>query len=467
MPEPSRFHERRVVVTGLGVVTSLGHDVDAVFDALCAGRSGIRPIQRFDATHCPSKVAGIVEDLDPTTIIGDRAGLRMLRLADWQQTMGLCAVELAWRDARLAVGPTASDDIGVFFGAGRGGAEVTETLVALLLQNTAGWRASLGDSTRASDDVSRSVFDACQRVKPTHYLQQCPSFVSAFISMRYGARAPTLTNVDLCAAGTRAIGEAAWVIARGDAEVMIAGATDSLLNPASLAAFCSIDAVSARNDDGPAASKPFDLRRDGCVVGEGAAALILEERHHAQRRGARIYAELLGYGSSSDAHKLTAPPEDGAGAILAMRRALAHAGLVPEDVDHINAHGTSTPLNDRIETAAIKTVFGSHAYRIPVVSTKSMTGHLIAAAGALEAVIAIKCLDEKRIPPTRNLQVRDPRCDLDYVPEGQRHLAGLRVVLSNSFAIGGANACLIFGEPKKDELTGRTSLRRNAHVDGP
>jgi 3-oxoacyl-[acyl-carrier-protein] synthase II len=253
-----------------------------------------------------------------------------------------------------------------------------------------------------------------------------------------------LTNVNLCSAGAQAIGEAAWVIARDDADVMIAGGADSMLNPAELTAFSNLDAVTVCNDDGPEACKPFDLRRDGCVIGEGAAALILEELGHAQRRGARVYAEVLGYGASCDYHKVTAPPEDGRGAVLAMTRALAHAGLAPEAVDHINAHGTGTPLNDVIETAAIKTVFGPHARRIPVVSTKGMTGHLIAAAGALEAVIAVKSLDERRIPPTRNLKVPDPRCDLDYAPEGQRALPALKVVLSNSFAVGGSNASLLF-----------------------
>jgi 3-oxoacyl-[acyl-carrier-protein] synthase II len=301
--------------------------------------------------------------------------------------------------------------------------------------------------------LAGAALDAFSAVKPSHYLQQCPCFVSAYVSMRYHARGPTLTNVNLCSAGTQAIGEAAWVIARDDADVMITGGSDSMLNAAELTAFCALDAVSTCNEDGPAASRPFDLRRDGCVVGEGAAALVLEELDHARRRGARIYAEVLGYGTSSDAHKVTAPPDDGRGAVLAMRRALHHAEVAPGDVDHINAHGTSTPLNDRVETAAIKTVFGRHAYRIPVVSTKSMTGHLIAAIGALEAVIAVKSLAEKRIPPTRNLRVPDPRCDLDYVPEGQRHLPGLRVVLSNSFAVGGSNACLVFGEAPHGRAT--------------
>lgn len=438
---------RRVVVTGLGVVTSLGHDAHRVFDALCRGESGVRRIRRFDVTHSPCKVGGIIEGFDPTAVVEDRTGQRILKMADWIQRLGICAAELAWNDARLEPGAVAPERLGVFFGAGRGGAEVTEQMFALLLEATADWQGATFDSPEdAHDRVRRGVYTVFRGVRPSHYLQQCPSFVSAYTSIRHLARGPILTNANLCSAGAQAIGEAAWVIVRDDADVMIAGGADSMLNPAELAAFCSLDAVSTSGEEPGSACKPFDLRRDGCVVGEGAAAVILEELSHARRRGARIYAELLGYGASGDAYKVTAPAHDGAGAVLAMRRALHHAGLAPGDVDHINAHGTATLLNDWVETDAIKMVLGPHAYRIPVVSTKSMTGHLIAAAGALEAVIAVKALDEKRVPPTRNLEVPDPRCDLDYVPEGQRRLSRLRAVLSNSFAIGGSNACLAFGE---------------------
>jgi 3-oxoacyl-[acyl-carrier-protein] synthase II len=436
-------NSRRVVVTGLGVVTSLGHDVDRVFDALCRGETGIRPIRRFDASDCPSKVAGIIEDLDASAIIRDRAGQRCLRSADWIQTMALCAAELAARDAGLGTGIVQPERLGVFMGTGRGGAETIRVLSANLF-------GMLEPGYRPGVDLAledRLAEKTVLSVNPVAFLQQCQCLVSAYLSMRYQARGPTLTNVNLCSAGAQAIGEAAWVIARDDADVMFAGGADSMVNPVELTAFCALDAVSRNTEAGPAASRPFDLRRDGCVVGEGAAVLMIEERVHAERRGARIYAELLGYGASSDAYKVSAPPEDGAGAVLAMRRALVHAGLPPEAVDHVNAHGTSTPLNDRIETLAIRTVFGPHAYRMPVVSTKSMTGHLIAAAGALEAAITIKCLDEKRIPPTRNLEVPDPQCDLDYASEGSRNLRDLRVALSNSFAIGGSNACLVFGDP--------------------
>jgi 3-oxoacyl-[acyl-carrier-protein] synthase II len=442
------LRDRRVVVTGLGSITPFGDDARRTFDALCHGETGIRPIRRFDVAHCPSKIGAIIEDFDPQTVITDRAGRRLLRTADWVQALGLCAAEVACRDARIEAGVVAPERLGVFFGAGRGGMEAMEamsrTLFTLFRDASPGWQE--GQPEAIEDDFRRLVGNVFSLERPTNYLRQCPCLVSTYVAIRYKASGPALTNVNLCSAGAQAIGEAAWVIARDDADVMIAGGADSMLNAAELTAFCSLDAVSTRNDDGPAACKPFDLRRDGCVVGEGGAVLVLEALEHAERRGAPIYAEVLGYGSSMDGYKITAPPEDGAGAVLAMRRALQHAGLAPGEVDHINAHGTATPLNDRIETEAIKTVFGAHAYRMPVVSTKSMTGHLIAAAGALEAVITVQSVAGKRVPPTRNLHVPDPRCDLDYVPEGERVLRGLRVALSNSFAIGGSNACLVFGE---------------------
>lgn len=449
--------DRRVVVTGLGTVTSLGHDAHRLFDALCRGETGIRPIRRFDVSHCPSKLGGVIEDFDPETIVTDRSGRRILRNADWVQALGLCAAELACRDARLEPGGVPPERIGVFFGAGRGGMRAAESMSRALFEflRDASHQWKDAGSHETEEGFRRISANIYNLERPTSYLQQCPCLVSAYVSIRYQARGPTLTNVNLCSAGAQAIGEAAWVIARDDADVMIAGGADSMLNPGELTAFCALDAVSTRNEDGPAACKPFDLRRDGCVVGEGGAVVVLEVLEHARRRGAPIYAEVLGYGSSSDGYKVTAPPEDGAGAVLAMRRALQHAGLGPGEVDHINAHGTATLLNDRTETEAIKTVLGAHAYRIPVVSTKSMTGHLIAAAGALEAVIAVESLVEKRIPPTRNLHVPDPRCDLDYVPEGQRRMPQLHVVLSNSFAIGGSNACLVLGEAPVAGAAGR------------
>ena len=424
----------------------MGNDHGVLFDKLCRGENGIAPIHRFNTETIRSKIGGIIEDFDPSTIISDRPGLRALRMADWVQTLAMCSMEQAWKDAKLEGVPRDPERTGIFMGAGRGGYDAIETLVGTQFQ------AIVQASNTTDEDVDMATrLDMLMSllagsINPVLFLQQCPCLVSAFSSIRYDARGPTLTNVNLCSAGSQSIGEAAWVISRGDADIMIAGGADSMLNAIELMAFCSLDAVSGQNDP-ETASRPFDYRRDGCVVGEGSATMVLEEREHALARGAKIYAELLGYGSSSDAYKIQAPRPDGKGAALAMRQAMGHGDLQAEDIDHVNAHGTSTPLNDKTETAVIKDVLGDHAYDIPVVSTKSMTGHLIAAAGSLEAVISVKCLEEGRIPPTRNYQVPDPRCDLDYATEGQRDAPKLGTVLSNSFAIGGTNACLIFGHP--------------------
>lgn len=441
-----RLTSRRVAVTGIGIISALGRDHDEVFDALCLGKNGISRITRFDVSESPSKIGGIVPDFDATEYFPDRARRRILRMTDWIQRLGMCAAEAAVQDARLDGGAVPPERLGVFFGVGRGGQEAVRDLVQSQVESAARLVSTTALS-RLFEQYDSIVTRAARQTNPVHFLQQCPVLTSAYVSMAYQARGPTLTNVNLCSAGSQAIGEAAWLIHRGDADVMLAGGADSMLNPVELTAFCALDAVSGSNDH-ETASKPFDLGRDGCVVGEGAAALVLEEMSHARRRGARAYAELIGYGSSSDAYKVSAPPPDGQGAVSAMRLALSHAGLAPEQVDHVNAHGTSTPLNDRTETLAIKTVLGSHAYRIPVVSTKGATGHLIAAAGALEAAVSVKCVQRKRIPPTRNLERRDPNCDLDYAPEGARDLPDLRTVLSNSFAIGGSNACLIFADPE-------------------
>ena len=451
-------HERRVVVTGLGVVSALGYQPDQVLEQLCDGANGISRIARFDVSECPSKVGGILRDFDPKRFILDREGLRRLRMADFLQAMALCVSSEAVMDAGWEEGDVSPERLGVFFGAGRGGFQAAENHVRTQLAVARSWGLDLNSETSDDATIERVVSRASTIVNPVEFLQQCPALVGAFVSMQFNAQGPVMTNVNLCSAGAQAIGEAAWVIRRGDADAMIAGGSDSMLNPAELGGFCALDAVTAC-DDPEKASRPFDRTRDGCVVGEGAAALVLEELEHARQRGARIYAELLGFGSSCDAHKVSAAPEDGRGAVVAMRRALSDAGLEPTDVDHVNAHGTSTPLNDRIETAAIKTVFGDQAYRIPVVSTKSMTGHLVAAAGALEALIAIKCIQERKIPPTRNLRHPDPKCDLDYVTEGWRPLPELHCVLSNSFAVGGMNGCLIFAD-----FDWESDRRKRAHT---
>ena len=438
-----RGFDKRVVVTGLGVITSMGNDHDEVFDKLCRGENGIKSISRFNTENIRSKIGGIIEDLDPATVIPDRSGRRSLRVADWIQKLAMCSIEKAWTDSGLKEGDYEPEKTGISMGAGRGGYDALEMLMGSQFQELVKVSKDKGHDSAARLDIM--IARLAKLINPVVFLQQCPCLVSAYSSIRYNAQGPTVTNVNLCSAGSQSIGEAAWIISRGDADVMIAGGADSMLNPIELTAFCSLDAVSGKNDP-ETASRPFDYRRDGCVIGEGSATLILEEREHALARGAKIYAELLGYGSSSDAYKIQAPPPDGRGATLAMQTAMRHAGLSAEGIDHINAHGTSTPLNDKTETGAIKDLLGDHAYNIPVVSTKSMTGHLIAAAGSLEAVISVKCIEQKRIPPTRNYEVPDPRCDLDYNTEGERQMPELRTVLSNSFAIGGTNSCLIFGQ---------------------
>jgi 3-oxoacyl-[acyl-carrier-protein] synthase II len=447
---------RRVVVTGMGVVTSLGHDVEDVFGRLLCGESGVRALDRFDTTTCPTRIGGQVTGFDAHDFITDRATLRNLRVMDPVQQWALCAARQALCDAGLEAGlfaaahggaaaPVDADRLGVCLGTGLSGRLVSQQ-VALSVLDSPRFR---GVAQRWLEG-SRVEFDHAlgeylqKDMNPMYFVQQCPSTAAAYVAMRYRARGPNLTIVSLCAAGAQALGEAAWVVARDDADVMLAGGADSMLNLVDLTAFYTLDAVSGWRGPPAQACKPFDVRRDGCVVGEGAAVLVLEALDHALARGAPIHAELAGYGTSDDAYKITAPPEDGEGAVLAMRRALARAGLAPEQVDHVNAHGTGTPLNDRIETLALKRAFGAHAYAIPVVSTKSMTGHLIAAAGALEAVLSIQSIRHRAVPPTINLEKPDPQCDLDYVPEGARALGRLDVVLSNSFAVGGVNAALVF-----------------------
>lgn len=462
---------REVVVTGMGVIAPHGFDAEEMFQRLRRGESGIKRIAHFDTSWCPCKIGGVVEGFDARQFFADRETLRIVRLMDKVHQWALAASHLALVDAGLeqallsasrdrrgsgAGAAPSPERMGIYLGTGLSGRSLMEKIPVTMLRR---YREAVRDGrvptidvaswlARAEDDLFREIGDIVgQDVNPMDFLQQCPSVAAAYIAMRYRAMGPNVTVVSLCAAGAQAIGEAAWAVARGDADIALAGGADSMLNPLDLTAFCKLDAVTARSHEVEAASKPFDLRRDGCVVGEGAAVLVLEPADRAKARGARMYAEVAGYGSSDDGYKISAPPEDGQGAVLAMTRALDSAGLHPEDVDHINAHGTSTPLNDRIETTAIKRVFGAHAHAIPVVSTKSMTGHLIAAAGALEAVIAVKSLEHRMVPPTINLEKADPLCDLDYVPEGARALARMDTVLSNSFAIGGVNAALLFRRP--------------------
>lgn len=446
---------RRVVVTGLGMISPLGSDSEIMFQRLLAGDTAIKPITHFDTATCPSTVGAAVERFDFRDYIADRATLRSLRIMDPVHQWALCAAALAMRDGGLEEPDSTGDDgaprragpaLGVAIGTGMSGRHFVENLIRSVYGRVG---ADMSEETLGEAFSQAGTF-LRREVNPVDFLQQCPSMAAAFIAMRYGAEGPNLTYVSLCAAGAQAIGEAAWAIARGDVDLMLAGGSDSMLNLVDLTAFYSLGAVSGANDDGAAACKPFDRRRDGCVIGEGAAFLVLEERERALSRGASIRAEVLGYGTSSDAYRVSAPPDDGEGAYQAMSRAIAHSGLPLDRITHINAHGTSTILNDRIETTAIRRLFGRHADGLTVVATKSMTGHLIAASGALEAIVAIKTLEHQMAHPTRNLEVEDPACDLDYVPGVARSIPGTSAVLSNSFAVGGVNASLIFGASPED-----------------
>lgn len=456
---------RSVVVTGMGTVSPLGSDPEELFQRMCRGESGVRTIDHFDTTAVPCKIGGVVRGFDARDFVADRDTLRNIRTMDTVHQWALCASQRAMADAGLedlALGSAAGGSgppfdhrrLGVCLGTGLSGRSLMETVAVAAIDR---YRSGLGVLDGQGDGrtewtqapkmelLSRVGEIVARELNPVHFLQQCPSIAASYIAMRYRAMGPNNTMVSLCAASTQAIGEGAWTISRGDADIVLAGGADSMLNPVDLTAFCKLNAVTGKSEEVEAASKPFDLRRDGCVVSEGAAMLVLEAEESARARGAHIYARVLGYGSSADGYKISAPPEDGEGAQLSMTRAIEHAELGPADIDHVNAHGSGTPLNDRIETHAIKEVLGEHAYKIPVVASKSMLGHLIAAAGAIEAIVSIKSLEHRKVPPTINLVRRDPLCDLDYVAEGARDVPNMRTVLSNSFAIGGVNATLIFG----------------------
>jgi len=409
---------RRVMITGLATLNPLGHTVAATWEAIRAGRSGIGPITLFDASDYETRIAGEVKSFDPVTRFGRKEARRMARLTQ----LALAAAEDALADAGLRdAPPSLRERTGVMVGSGMGAldpiAEAAETL------------AARGPG----------------RVSPFFVPMMLADTPAAAISIAHGLTGPNLAVYSACATGNNAIGEAAAVIRRGAADVMIAGGTEACILPLGLAGFGVMGAISTRNDEPERASRPFDAGRDGFVVAEGAALLVLEEREHALARGATIHGELLGYGASADAYHITMPGEAGEGAAESMRAALRDAGLDPAGIDYINAHGTSTPLNDRAETAAIKRVFGERAYDLPVSSTKSMTGHLLGAAGALEAILCLMALRDGLLPPTINYEQPDPACDLDYVPNAARP-APLRAVMSNAFGLGGHNATIILGK---------------------
>lgn len=409
---------RRVVVTGMSAVSPLGLTLEENWRSVVAGRSGVTCITHFDAAEqgFPTHIAAEVKNFDPLTRISGKDARRMDRVSQLAVVAGHDAVE----HAGLQIGPDNADRIGVIVGSGIGGIASLEQQFAVL-------------SARGP-----------RKVSPFLIPMMIADMSAGQVSIALGARGTNFCPVSACASSAHAIGEAGEAIRRGTADAVVAGGTEAAISPISIAGFNSAMALSTRNDDPARASRPFDRERDGFVMGEGAAMLVLEDYDCAIGRGATIYGELLGYGSTADAHHITQPSPGGEGSVRAMRLALADAGLAPADIDYINAHGTSTVMNDKYETIAVKAVFGAGAYRIPVSSTKSMTGHLLGAAGSLEAVYCLQAMREGVLPPTINLDHPDPECDLDYVPNEARG-AELRYVMSNSLGFGGHNVSLIFG----------------------
>jgi len=406
---------RRIVVTGLGAVTPLGNDVPALWDGLLAGRSGVGPITLFDPSNLDVRIAAEVKGFDAEALFGRREARRNDRFT----LFALEAARQAVADARLSFDTHNRDRIGVLIGSGIGGVLTLTEAYSLMLES------------------------GPRRVSPFLIPMIMPNAASAAVAIAHGLRGPNIAVVSACATGSHAIGEAAEMIRRGDAEAFLCGGSEAAIHPIAIAGFNNMGALSRRDDDPARASRPFDAARDGFVLAEGAAVLLIESLDHARARDAHIYGELVGYAATADAFHITAPEESGQGAALAMQLALQRAGLPPTAVDYVNAHGTSTPLNDRIETAAIRTVFGPHADRLAVSATKSMIGHLMGAAGAVEAIACLKSLESGWVHPTINYETPDPQCDLDYVPNQARRIEP-QVVLSNSFGFGGHNACLIF-----------------------
>ena len=405
---------RRVVVTGLGLVTPLGIGTEQTWKALCAGQSGIGRITRFDPTGYDAQIAGEVKGFDPAQFIEKKEVKKMDTFIHY----AVAASQLAVEDAILKVAPEESTRVGVYIGSGIGGLGSIEHYHQILRDKGPG------------------------RVSPFFIPMTIINLASGQVAIRLGAKGPNSCAVTACATGNHCIGDAYRIIQRGEADVMVAGGAEAAITPLGVAGFASAKALSFRNDAPEKASRPFDRDRDGFVLGEGAGVIVLEEIEHARRRGARIYAEIIGYAMNSDAYHITAPPDEGEGAVRCMELAIKDAGISKSDVGYINAHGTSTRA-DAIETHAIKQVFGELAYRIPVSSTKSMTGHLLGAAGGIEAVFSILALHHGVLPPTINLDHPDPACDLDYVPNKARPTS-FSVALSNSFGFGGVNACLLF-----------------------
>ncbi|MBX3096109.1 MAG: beta-ketoacyl-ACP synthase II [Fimbriimonadaceae bacterium] len=410
---------RRVVVTGLGAVSPVGIGVSDYWSALTNGANGAGPITQLDVSAFTTRIGAEVKNFDPSDWVEGKDASRIDRVI----AFAAAAAKQAVLDSGFPEGDDARINAGVLIGSGIGG------LITLCEQ------------------YEKLIKDGPRRISPFLVPYMIPDMCSGFVSIQHGFRGPNSCVVTACATGANSIGEAAAMISRGDAIAMIAGGAEAPINPISMAGFCAARTMSTRNDDPLHASRPFDAERDGFLIGEGAGVLVLEELEHAQSRGAKIYAELIGYGQSGDAHHITSPSPDGNGAVRAMQMAIRNAGIANEDIDYINAHGTSTDLNDRTETLAIRTLFGTHADQLAVSSTKSQIGHTLGAAGALEAIACIKALESQIAPPTINYENPDPACDLDYVPNEARPMK-IRNVLSNSFGFGGHNATLIFTSPR-------------------
>ena len=406
--------KKRVVITGLGAITPVGNTAEAFWQALLAGQSGIGKITRFDASEYDAQIAGEVKDFDPTAFIDKKEARRMDRFTQF----AIAATKMAIADSGMALEKEDLSRIGAFVGSGIGGMETLH-------------------------DQYKTLFEkGPNRISPFFIPMMIANMAAGQVSIAFGLQGPCSCIVTACATGTNCIGEAMKVIQRGDADVMMAGGTEAAISPAGMAGFCAMKALSTRNDAPEKASRPFDKDRDGFVMGEGSGIVVLESLEHALARGARIYAEIAGYGTNADAYHITAPAPEGAQAARCMELAIKDAGLDVTDIDYINAHGTSTPLNDKNETLGIKALFGPHAQKLAVSSTKSMTGHLLGAAGGIECVATVLTVVNDMMPPTINYENPDPELDLDYVPN-QARAKVVRAALSNSLGFGGHNATLL------------------------
>lgn len=417
--------KRRVVVTGLGLVTPLGNNVEATWASLMAGQSGAGPITKFDPGNFPVRFACEVKDFDPLEFVEKKESRKMGSFTHY----AIAASDEALADSGLKITPQNAEQIGTYISSG------------------------IGDFWGIEREHSKLLLEGPKRVSPFFIVSVLANIAAGWVSLRNGAKGPNSATATACAAGNHAIGDSFKIIQRGDAIAMICGGAESTITPMSIAGFAAMRALSTRNDDPKSASRPFDRDRDGFVVGEGAGIMILEELEHARQRKAHIYAEIVGYGMTADAYHMTAPDETQSGVIRAMTQAIRDAGVTPEQVGYINAHGTSTPLGDKGETLAVKKTFGPHAYKLAFSSTKSMTGHLLGAAGGVESVFTVLAIHNRRLPPTINYRTPDPECDLDYVVNEARE-AEIQCALTNGFGFGGTNASLVFkrfGNRKGDQ----------------